>query len=91
MPLFENILQEPPQVQPAVAFRSKHGLWQEAPHRADGSPHGELVAWGDETLIVDDRAGISPAQAVEDKLSRMLKDASLPVSHLQMRKLLRPR
>jgi hypothetical protein len=45
----------------------------------------------DEALIVDERAHLRPAQIVESKLTRMLKDASLPVSHLQMRGLLRSR
>jgi hypothetical protein len=45
----------------------------------------------EETLIVDERVGLRPAQVVESKLTRMLKDASLPVSHLQMRGLLRSR
>jgi len=45
----------------------------------------------EEALVVDERAQVSPAQAVESKLSRMLKNASLPVSHLQMRGLLRSR
>jgi hypothetical protein len=45
----------------------------------------------EEELIVDDRTGISPAQLVEDKLTRILKDSSVPVSHLQMRGLLRSR
>jgi hypothetical protein len=45
----------------------------------------------EEALIVDERAELRPAQVVESKLTRMLKDASLPVSHLQMRGLLRSR
>jgi len=45
----------------------------------------------EESLIVDDRFGISPAQLVEGKLTRILKGTSLPVSHLQMRGLLRSR
>jgi hypothetical protein len=45
----------------------------------------------EESLIVDDRSGMSPAEMVENKLSRMLKDGSMPVSHLQTRKLLKPR
>lgn len=44
-----------------------------------------------EELIVDDRSGIRPAQMVENKLSRILKGSSIPVSHLLMRKLLRGR
>jgi len=45
----------------------------------------------EEVFIVDDRSAMSAAQMVEDKLTRLLKDASLPVSHLQMRNLLRSR
>jgi len=45
----------------------------------------------EEALVVDERSHVRPAQAVESKLTRMLKDASLPVSHLQMRGLLRSR
>lgn len=45
----------------------------------------------DEVLVVDDRWEVRPAQAVESKLTRMLNDATLPVSHLQMRGLLRNR
>jgi hypothetical protein len=46
---------------------------------------------GDEALVVDERAHLRPAQVIESKLTRILKDASLPVSHLQMRGLLRSR
>ncbi|MEJ7637831.1 MAG: hypothetical protein WKF75_07595 [Singulisphaera sp.] len=45
----------------------------------------------EEDFIIDDRSAMSAAQMVETKLTRILKDASLPVSHLQMRNLLRSR
>ena len=45
----------------------------------------------EEVLIVDDRAALRPAQVVESKLTRLLQESSLPVSHLQMRGLLRTR
>jgi len=45
----------------------------------------------EESLVVDARSALSPAQMVENKLTRILRDASLPVSHLQMRGLLRNR
>jgi hypothetical protein len=45
----------------------------------------------DEALIVDERLGLRPAQVVESKLTRLLQYASLPVSHLQTRGLLRAR
>jgi len=45
----------------------------------------------EEILVVDDRAALRPAQVVESKLTRLLQEASLPVSHLQMRGLLRAR
>jgi hypothetical protein len=45
----------------------------------------------EEILVVDDRAGLRPAQVVETKLTRMLQEASVSVSHLQMRELLTTR
>src|SRR5690349_17210532 len=45
----------------------------------------------EEVLVVDDRAYLRPAQIVESKLTKLLQDASVPVSHLQMRGLLRAR
>jgi hypothetical protein len=45
----------------------------------------------EEVLVVDDRAALRPAQVVESKLTRLLQEAPLPVSHLQMRGLLSTR
>lgn len=45
----------------------------------------------DEVLVVDDRSDLSPAQAVENRLARMLSEATMPISHLQMRGILRTR
>ena len=45
----------------------------------------------EEALVVDERSALRPAQIVETKLTRMIKNASLPVSHLQMRALLHNR
>jgi len=45
----------------------------------------------DEVLVVDERSALSPSQAVEDRLVALLRDASLPVSHLQIRGLVRGR
>jgi hypothetical protein len=45
----------------------------------------------EEVLVVDDRADLRPAQVVESKLTRLLQEASVPVSHLQMRGLLKAR
>ncbi|HEX3150734.1 MAG TPA: hypothetical protein VHR66_21830 [Gemmataceae bacterium] len=39
----------------------------------------------EETLIADDRAGLSPSQHVEQKLIGMLKTSPLMVSHVQRR------
>lgn len=47
--------------------------------------------FAEETLVVDDRFGQSPAQMVESKLIRKLQETSLPISHLQTRTLLRRR
>lgn len=45
----------------------------------------------DEVVVVDERSALSPSQAVEDRLVALLRDASLPVSHLQIRGLVRGR
>ena len=45
----------------------------------------------EEALVIDERSALRPAQVVENKMMRMIKNASLPVSHLQMRGLLRSR
>jgi len=45
----------------------------------------------EESLVIDDRCGLTPAQMVESKLTRVLGGGTLLVSHLQMRGLLRHR
>jgi len=50
-----------------------------------------VSGFDEETLVIDARSSLSPAQMVETKLSRKLQETSLPVSHLQMRGLLRRR
>jgi hypothetical protein len=45
----------------------------------------------EESMVVDDRSSLSPAQMVENKLINRLRESSLPVSHLQMRGLVRNR
>ena len=45
----------------------------------------------EESLVVDDRSQLSPAQMVENKLIHRLKELSMSVSHLQMRGLVRNR
>ena len=39
---------------------------------------------GEETLVPDLRAELSPAQSVERRLALLLKDAAVPVSHVRM-------
>jgi len=56
-----------------------------------GLPVGPTMEFEEETLVIDDRFGQSPAQMVESKLTRKLQETSLPVSHLQTRTLLRRR
>ena len=45
----------------------------------------------EESMVVDDRSHVSPAQMVENKLIHRLKASSLPVSHLQIRGMVRNR
>jgi hypothetical protein len=57
----------------------------------NGLPLVPAMEFEEETLVIDDRFGQSPAQMVESKLTRKLQETSLPVSHLQTRTLLRRR
>jgi hypothetical protein len=72
-----------PRVSDLLGAETKSGSHRQRPSR--------LVPVVDETLIVDDRSELTPAQAVEDKLVSLLRDTSLPVSHLQSRGILRGR
>jgi hypothetical protein len=54
-------------------------------------PSRFAVSLPEESLVVDDRSSLTPAQMVENKLINRLKESSLPVSHLQMRGLVRNR
>jgi hypothetical protein len=45
----------------------------------------------EESMVIDDRSHLTPAQVVENKLVNRLRESSLPVSHLQMRGLVRNR
>jgi len=42
----------------------------------------------EESLVIDERCDLTPAQMVESKLTRVLGGSTLLVSHLQMRGLL---
>jgi hypothetical protein len=77
---------------PVIASTREHmfGIWN---GRAGNGIGPELMppVGPDEILVVDDRAAVRPAQAVESKLTRLLQEASLPVSHLLMCGLVRKR
>jgi hypothetical protein len=45
----------------------------------------------EEVLVVEERAHLRPAQVVESKLTRLLQEAAFPVSHLQVRGMLKTR
>jgi len=53
----------------------------------------ELPAFGsrEEALVVDQRLQLRPAQVVESKLCRLLRNSSLPVTFLLTRGILRTR
>lgn len=54
-------------------------------------PEVLLSSGPEEVLVVEERAHLRPAQVVESKLTRLLQEASFPVSHLQTRGLLKTR
>jgi hypothetical protein len=71
---------------PGIPYRPVLDRGRELRH-----PKWRPMAPAEETLIDDDRSKLTPAQAVESKLMSRLQGASLPVSHLQMRGLVRSR
>jgi len=75
----------------AVTSRPLGGVVPDRLHTPEQIGRQDSRVVEEEVFIVDDRSSMSAAQMVENKLTRILKDASLPVSHLQMRNLLRSR
>ncbi len=73
-----------PSVDRVLTGRSERAIGRLGPESL--APFGH-----EEDLVVDDRAALRPAQLVESKLTRILQEATFPVSHLQMRSLLRAR
>lgn len=65
----------PTSVEPAAA-EARRLTVRAAARRVVAAPAAE------EALVLDARAGLTPAQAVERKLASLLKGQSLPVSHL---------
>jgi hypothetical protein len=73
-------------------YFERDALLQRGPRTADrhaAAPHPLRVP--DESVVVDTRSGVTPAQAVEEKLQNLLGEAALSVSHLQIKRLLRGR
>src|SRR5262245_1667315 len=52
--------------------------------RTPAARPGNRLLPGEEILIPDQRAELSPAQSVERRLALLLKDAAIPVSHVRM-------
>ena len=68
------------------------------PRFFDSPPHSETpvslvdtLVSGEEELVVDSRSAIRPAQAVDQKLSDLLKGKGMIVSHMQSRSIISPR
>jgi hypothetical protein len=60
----------------------------ESPRLAVGRPRTMAIV--EEIIVPDQRAGVTPAQSVERKLSAMLRAGSaIPVSHFRLAKLCR--
>jgi len=64
------------------------GYWGQRKRNRHVVPEAIKPPVRDEVLVIDDRASVRPAQAIESKLTRLLQEASVPVSHLQMRGML---
>jgi hypothetical protein len=70
---------------------STSGRTQRVIDRLGIDPRNNASACAEESMVVDDRCKLSPAQMVETKLTRVLGGSTLPVSHLQTRKMLKDR
>lgn len=67
--------------------RPREGLAPDRLASALDAPSGRQPAPDEEMLVPDDRAGLSPSQAVETKLVGILAGATVPFSQLQGRAL----
>ena len=70
---------------PVHAEARTPGRLKQSPEIPRSSPSDQhaLDLDSEETLVVDARADLSPAQMVEQKLLVLLRDKALPVSYLQ--------
>ena len=85
----------------STSITEPHGVWRSMQHdsidsnrRSQGrmsEPELFAASGPEEVLVVEERAHLRPAQVVESKLTRLLQEASFPVSHLQTRGLLNTR
>jgi len=71
--------------------RSTHVVFSRDPKFSPPADREEAMECVEESLVIDDRSTLSPAEHVENRLTRMLRDASVPVSQMQARNLLRRR
>jgi hypothetical protein len=75
----------------------KEAILQPRPKREEGvvnvrtGPAQPAVDPCEESLIVDGRGGLTPAQMVEQKLLNLLKGKALPISHMQVVRSMRGR
>ena len=84
VPNFAN----PTAAQP-ISSRFQLTLFKSDLPRSSNGPDGPLAA--EESLILDARSGLSPAQMVEAKLVSLLRAKGSLVSHIQMAGLLKAR
>jgi hypothetical protein len=68
----------------SAAGASISGRNKRVPERL-GLEYSVSPACCEESLVIDDRCDLSPAQMVETKLTRVLGGGMVPVSHLQTR------
>lgn len=59
-----------------------------SPEDADRFSTPRFCASNDEVIVIDEKSGLTPSQAVENRLVALLRETSLPVSHLKIRGLM---
>ncbi len=82
---------EKPMTFVAPSWTASHQSDTLLPQDADRFGHSRFGTSPDEDVVIDERSQLSPSQAVENRLVALLRESSVPVSHLQIRGFVRGR
>ena len=75
----------------SMSWMSPHQAENLLADEADRFAIARFGSASDEDVVIDERSDLTPSQAVENRLVALLRESSVPVSHLQIRGLVRGR